>query len=62
MIEIITEKVNIPTNPKFQKDKVNNKWVVVDTENNDAIRYRGKWEDVCIACHNLNKKHYLQNK
>jgi hypothetical protein len=60
MIEIIKEKVQMPSIKKYQVDKVKNRWVVVDTENNDVIRYKGYWEDVVIAAHNLNKKHYLE--
>lgn len=57
MIEIIKEHVEIPSNPRYQKDKIKNRWVVIDTLDN-SIRYRGKWEDVCIAWHSLNKKWY----
>ncbi len=62
MIKIITEKVQMPSisDRRFQKDCKNNKWVVVDTDTGDVV-YKGKFEDVCLACHNLNKKHYLKN-
>lgn len=59
MIEIITEPVVIPSNPRYQKDKINNRWVVIDTLDN-SVRYKGAWENVCIACHNLNKKWYRE--
>ena len=62
MIEIIKEEVQMPNNKKYKVDKVKNRWVVVDTKNNDAVRYKGYYEDVVIACHNLNKKHYLDLK
>jgi hypothetical protein len=64
MIEIITEKVEMPptTECRFKKECKNygsrsEKWQVIDTETN-YVRYKGKFEDVAIACHNLNKKHY----
>ena len=57
MIEIIKEKVDIPEKPRYKKDIKNNKWCVIDTDN-DNIRYKGTWENVCLACHNLNKKYY----
>jgi hypothetical protein len=62
MIEIITKKVEMPEYDKLRYkytiDK--NKWIVIDTHNNDSIRYKGKYEMAAIACHNLNKKHYLK--
>ena len=64
MIEIITEKVEMPelNKQRFQKDCKNygslkEEWLVIDTETN-TIRYKGKFEDVCLASHNLNKKFY----
>jgi hypothetical protein len=62
MIEIITDTVAMPSLEKrrFQKHSPDNyckKWVVIDTEDN-SVRYRGKFEDVSLACYNLNKKHY----
>jgi len=59
MIEIITEKVEMPDlrKRKFQKEYKNNEWVVVDAEQ-DTIIYGGKFEDVCLVCHNFNKKYY----
>lgn len=65
MIEIITEHVEMPELDKrrYQKNCVNphtikqDKWVVIDTQDN-SIRYKGAFEDVAIACHNLNKKFY----
>ena len=61
MIEIIKEQVKMPslsTERRFQKICVNNKWEVVDTHNENRTRYKGAYEDVMIACHNLNKKFY----
>jgi hypothetical protein len=64
MIEIITEEIKMPDfyKRKFQKECKNygsrkEEWLVIDTETND-IRYKGKFEDVCLASHNLNKAHY----
>jgi hypothetical protein len=64
MIEIITEKVEMPEihKQRFQKECKNygsrkEEWSVIDTEIN-TIRYKGKFEDVCLAAHNLNKAHY----
>jgi len=64
MIEIITEKIEMPLLAKrrYQKECENfgsrsEKWFVIDTETN-SIRYKGGFEAVSIACHNLNKKHY----
>ncbi len=61
MIEIITEPVEMPrlNDRRYQTKVKNNKWWVVDTSDN-SIRYKGKYENVAIACHNLNKKHYQQ--
>jgi len=61
MIEIIKEQVKMPslsTERRFQKICVNNKWEVIDTHNENKTRYKGAYEDVMIACHNLNKKFY----
>jgi len=59
MIEIITEKVEMPPlyERRFKKECKNDKWSVVDTELNKTV-YKGGFENVCIAWHNLNKKHY----
>lgn len=59
MIEIITEKIEMPDLDKlrFKKECSNNKWFVIDTETK-TVRYKGKFEDVAVACHNLNKKYY----
>jgi hypothetical protein len=59
MIEIITEKVKMSElyKRKFQKKFVNNNWSVIDTETN-IIVYKGEFENVCLAWHNLNKKYY----
>lgn len=62
MIEIITEKIKVITlqgkDKRFIKKHLNNKWVVLDTDNEDNIIYRGSFEDASLACYNLNKKHY----
>lgn len=63
MIEIITEKVEMPE-PKERRyqyhslDSSGRKWAVYDTHNKNIDRYKGKYEDCAIACHNLNKKYY----
>ncbi len=62
MIEIITEPVEmLPLNERrYQTEVKNNKWWVVDTQDG-SIRYKGKYENVVIACHNLNKKFYKEH-
>lgn len=59
MIQIITEKVDMPpvTERRYRKECKNNKWTVLDTESH-TIRYKGSYENVVLACHNLNKAHY----
>ena len=59
MIEIIIEEVKMPdlNERKYKKEFKNNKWLVIDTETNNTV-YGGKFEDVCLAWHNLNKKYY----
>lgn len=62
MIEIITSVVEMPTisERRYKKTFFGNKWHVIDTVDN-STRYTGKFEDVSLACHNLNKKHYRDN-
>lgn len=64
MIEIIIEEVEMPElyNRRFQKECKNygskkEEWSVIDTETN-TVRYKGGFENVCLAVHNLNKAHY----
>jgi hypothetical protein len=59
MIEIITHPVEMPPGKerRYQTDCKNNKWQVIDTQDN-SVRYKGSYENVVIACHNLNKKFY----
>lgn len=59
MIEIITEKVEMPefSKRRFQIECKKSQWQVIDMDT-DSLRYKGKYEEVVIACHNLNKKHY----
>jgi hypothetical protein len=59
MIKIIIEPVKMPplTLRRFQKEFKNNKWLVIDT-NDNSIRYKGSFENVMLACHNLNKEYY----
>ena len=44
---------------KFQKqcDTKTNKWYVLDTDSGKSI-YESNFENVSLACHNLNKKYY----
>lgn len=61
MIELIKEHVEMPSQSnerRFQKAFIDNKWEVIDTHNDGKTRYKGSYEDVLIACHNLNKKFY----
>ena len=59
MIKIITGTVVMPPMAErvFQKRCNDNKWVVVDTRD-DSVRYRGSFNNVLLACHNLNKGYY----
>ena len=59
MIQIINESVTMPSmaERKFQKEFKVGRWVVVDSADN-SIRYRGAFENVVLACHNLNKAFY----
>ncbi len=61
MIEIIKEAVEMPpmNDRRFQKECRNGKWMVIDTQDN-SIRYKGSFDNVLLACHNLNKKYYLE--
>lgn len=63
MIEIITEKVEMPdlNDRRYQKLFEGNKWMVIDTHNNNSLRYKGNFENTSLACHNLNKKFYLDS-
>jgi hypothetical protein len=65
MVEIITEKVEMPEYDKrrFQKD-YNGKlkrWIVTDGEDNTVI-YEGSYENASLISHNLNKKYYRDKK
>ena len=63
MIQIIIEDVKMPSlyKRKFKKGEKNDKWFVIDTES-DIVVFKGKFEDVCLAWYNLNKKYYLENE
>lgn len=64
MIEIIKEQVDMPSlnsKRRFQNIFMDNKWEVIDTHNENKSRYKGSYENVMIACHNLNKKFYKEN-
>jgi hypothetical protein len=45
---------------RYQKRPLDNpkKWVVTDTQLGEIV-YRGNFENVSIACYNLNKKFYM---
>lgn len=59
MIEIIKEQIRMPLeNRRFQTICENNKWKAIDTQSENKIVFKGSFEDVVIACHNLNKKYY----
>ena len=64
MIEIITESVVMPTPCKcrFIKHSIDygKKWQVLDTQKDKAVIYKGNFENVAIASHNLNKKYYKE--
>ena len=61
MIEIITHHVDMPpfSQRRFKKDSSldGKKWTVIDTGTGQIVK-RGCFEDVALACHNLNKKFY----
>lgn len=66
IIEIITEDVKMPKPEKRHYIKgcpsgnPNGKsWNVFDTETNKVV-YCGTFENVALACHNLNKKYYKE--
>jgi hypothetical protein len=66
MIEIITGNIEMPEYSKrryqyHSLDLNGRKWQVIDTENNSVV-YKGKYEGAAIACHNLNKKYYRDEK
>ena len=62
MIQIIVEDIVMPSlyERRYKKQCINNKWSVLDTETN-TVRYKGRFEDVCLVWHNLNKKYYRDN-
>jgi len=62
MIEIIIEAVAMPpiADRRFQKQCKNNRWSIIDTQDN-SVRYKGSFENVMLACHNLNKNFYKTN-
>lgn len=66
MIEIIKEEVKMPDMEvrRYQREcnEWQNKWWVIDTHNDNKIVFKGKYPEVCIAWHNLNKKHYQNIK
>jgi len=66
VIEIITEDVKMPEPKKCRYIKCypsgnpnGKRWNVFDTKTYDVV-YRGTFENVALACHNLNKKYYKE--
>ncbi len=59
MIQIITESVIMPhmKDRRFKKECKGSKWMVIDTTDN-SVRYKGSFDNVLLACHNLNKEFY----
>jgi len=62
MIKIIVEPVEMPpiNERRYQMICKNNKWKVIDKHNTNADRYKGTYENVVLACHNLNKEFYQE--
>jgi len=64
MIKIITQEVKMPPimERKYQRKSLDlngKKWEVLE----DGVQiYKGKFEDMSLICHNLNKKYYLNEK
>ena len=44
---------------KYPKDNSLDKWYVFDTHKTETV-YLGNFENVSLACHNLNKKYYKE--
>jgi len=62
MIEIITEKVDMPDLDERRYQKLPNRngkdiWCVFDMETGKET-LSGSYENASLACHNLNKKYY----
>ncbi len=59
-IKIVSSNVIMPPiqSRRFKKEYKNKQWSVKDFQTNSLV-YKGSFEDVTIACYNLNKKHYL---
>ena len=53
-----TQKAKAPKDKMKNWSIGDNNWEVIDTHNENKTRYKGAYEDVMIACHNLNKKFY----
>lgn len=62
MIKIIIEPVQMPpiNERRYQMVCKNNKCKVIDKHNANADRYKGTYENVVLACHNLNKQFYQE--
>ena len=60
MIEIITEKVDMPKeNRRYTKNHNWGSWEVFDNLTERKV-YQGSYENASLACHNLNKKYYKE--
>ena len=65
MVEIILADVKMPplNERRYSKKVIQlGKWGVFDKEKFPQIIYEGNYENACLICHNLNKKHYLKNR
>lgn len=64
MIEIIKEEVLMPelNSRRYQRGKCKDPkgWEVIDTHTN-TVRFKGRYVESCLALHNLNKKHYIND-
>lgn len=62
MIQIITQQVEMPVldHRRYQMQNKGKKWEVLDTYESKVV-FKRDFETASIACHNLNKKHYLES-
>lgn len=61
MIEIISDEIEMPkvSDRRFQKkcNLKNNQWYVLDVDSEQVV-CTSTYENVSLACHNLNKENY----
>jgi hypothetical protein len=67
IIEIHLDEVDMPPldkqryQKKCDRTKFSEPWHVLDTHTNTIVyKGKGKYENVVIACHNLNKNYYRE--